>query len=192
MNRPAWSGRRGLLTAALLVAPALTISPPSRTARADGLPFTIASPDFRAGGPLSTRNEWGGGMGCHGGNVAPRLTWSGVPAGTRSFALTVVDPDAKVPGGFVHWVVYNIPGAWRFMYGNAPQGTTGGTSGFQARSYNGPCPPVGDRPHHYHFTLYALNVATLGSPGLTRTTLQRALAGHVLGSTEVIGTFQRP
>lgn len=137
------------------------------------------------------RNEWGGGMGCHGSNVAPRLTWHGVPTGTRSFALTVVDPDAQVPGGFVHWVVYNIPGTWRFMFGNAPRGTTGGTSGFGARSYNGPCPPVGDRPHHYHFTLYALDVTTVGGPGLTRVALLRAMRGRILSTTEVVGTFQR-
>jgi Raf kinase inhibitor-like YbhB/YbcL family protein len=160
--------------------------------KAAGLPFTLSSPDFRAGGRLSVRQEWNGGMGCHGGNVAPRLTWRNVPTGTHGFALTVVDPDAKVPGGFVHWVVYNIPGTWRSLAGNAPRGTTGGTSSFQARSYNGPCPPVGDRPHHYHFTLYALNVAWLAGPGLTRAALQRAMTGHILGSAEVVGTFQRP
>jgi Raf kinase inhibitor-like YbhB/YbcL family protein len=186
--------RRGATLLAVLAATAFTLRPPSVTARAAGAagpPFTISSPDFRPGGPLAVRNEWNGGMGCDGGNVAPRLTWREVPAGTRSFALTVVDPDAKVPGGFVHWVVYNIPGTWRFMFGNAPRGTTGGTSGFGARSYNGPCPPVGDRPHHYHFTLYALDVATLGGPGLMRAALLRAIRGHILGVTEVVGTFQR-
>jgi len=191
MSRTALSRLSAVLSASVIVAAAGVCGPGRLTAAATA-PFTLSSPDFRPGGPLSVRNEWGGGMGCHGGNVAPRLTWRGVPPGTRSFALTVVDPDAKVPGGFVHWVAYNIPGAWRFMYGNAPQGTTGGTSGFQARSYNGPCPPVGDSPHHYHFTLYALDVASLASPGLTRGALLRAVGGHVLGSAEVVGTFRRP
>ncbi len=155
--------------------------------------FSLRSPDFRDGAPLSTVNEYNGGMGCHGGNVAPRLTWGGVPAGTRGFALTVVDPDVKtVPNGLVHWVAYNIPGTWRYMYGNAPHGTTGGTSSFKATSYNGPCPPLHGSPHHYHFTLYALNISSISTPGLTRDALGRAVAGHVLATAQLVGTFQRP
>src|SRR5690348_7923475 len=107
MDRPIVRGRRAR-RAVLLVAATLMVPLPGVTAGAARSPFTISSPDFRPGGPLSVRNEWNGGMGCHGGNVAPRLTWRGVPTGTRSFALTVLDPDAPVPGGFVHWVVYNI------------------------------------------------------------------------------------
>lgn len=179
----------------LLLALGALLAVPSATTVATTVaaPFTLSSPVFRYGAPLSMANEYGGGMGCHGGNMAPRLTWSSVPAGTRGFALTVVDPAVKTaPNGFVHWVVYNIPAVWRFMYGNAPFGTTGGTSNFGVRSYNGPCPPLHDAPHHYHFTLYALDVSSIRASGLTRDALVRVIAGHVLGTAQLIGTFQRP
>lgn len=184
----------GLLIAAPMVAAATGTSAASASRTPRAAVFGLSSPDFQNGAPLSTRNEYGGGMGCRGGNAAPRLTWGGVPAGTRGFALTVVDPDAKAaaPNGFVHWVVYNIPGTWRYMYGNRPRGTTGGTSGFRATNYNGPCPPLHDPTHHYYFTLYALNVPHLAGPGLTRDELTRAVAGHVLGTAQLVGTFQRP
>jgi len=181
----------GMMGKTLMFALAILLGSPA--AAGASATFTLSSPAFRDGAPLSVANEYGGGMGCRGGNRAPRLTWSGVPAGTRGFALTVVDPDVTaVPGGFVHWVVYNIPASWRYMYGNGPLGTTGGTSGFGARSYNGPCPPLHSSPHHYHFTLYALNLPALATPGLTRDALLRAISGHVLGTAQLIGTFQRP
>ncbi len=157
-------------------------------------PFSLTSPDFSNGGVISTSHE-ANSFGCNGKNIAPRLNWSSVPAGTRGFALTVVDPDAPkaiAPTGFVHWVAYNIPGTWRYMYGNAPTGTTGGVNSGGMRSYLGPCPPVHGLPHHYYYTLYALNVSFVGGPGLTRDALQRAVAGHVLGTAQLIGTFQRP
>lgn len=156
--------------------------------------FTLTSPNFVNGGTLSVSQE-ANSFGCHGGDIAPRFSWSNVPSGTRSFAFTVVDPDASktvAPTGFVHWVAYNIPATWRFMYGNAPYGTTQGANGAGIRGYLGPCPPVHDKPHHYHFTLYALNVSYVASPGLTRDALQRAVVGHVLATAELIGTFQRP
>ncbi|GAC1435860.1 MAG: Raf kinase inhibitor-like protein YbcL [Chloroflexota bacterium] len=156
--------------------------------------FTLSSPDFRSGSALSVRNE-ANSYGCHGGNVAPRLVWSNPPAGTRSFALTVVDPDAPkaiAPTGFVHWVVYNIPATWRFINGNAPRGTTPGTNGAGMGSYLGPCPPLHDRPHHYYFTLYALSVSALTPAGLRRDALVGAVRGHVLGAAQVVGFFQRP
>ena len=156
--------------------------------------FTLSSPDFRAGGAIPAIHE-ANNFGCHGGNVAPRLVWSNPPLGTRSFALTVVDPDAPkavAPTGFVHWVAYNIPPTWRFINGDAPRGTTPGLNGAGMGSYLGPCPPLHDRPHHYYYTLYALNVSMLAPAGLRRDALMRAIRGHVLGAAQVVGTFQRP
>ena len=105
----------------------------------------------------------------------------------------MVDPDVRaVPHGFVHWVVYNIPAGWRFMVGNAPRGATEGITGFGVGRYNGPCPPRRDPPHHYVFTLYALNVSQLMGHGLTRAGLLRAIGGHVVGMARLVGKFQRP
>ncbi len=157
--------------------------------------FTLSSPDFRAGGVISLPHE-ANIAGCHGANVAPRLMmWSGPPMATRGFALTVVDldaPKAIAPTGFTHWVAYNIPATWRHMYGNAPTGTTSGANGAGLRGYLGPCPPLHDRPHHYYYTLYALDVASVGPAGLRRDELLRAMTGHVLATTQLVGTFQRP
>jgi Raf kinase inhibitor-like YbhB/YbcL family protein len=124
--------------------------------------------------------------------MEPVLRWRGVPAGTRSFALQVVDPDAKVPRpGFVHWVAYNIPPSWRTLGPGSPHIYTNGKNGTGKIGYIGPCPPIGDPPHHYHFTLYALNVAQLSGPPLTQRALQQSIKGHVLGAATLIGTFQR-
>src|SRR5581483_6846395 len=92
---------------------------------------------------------------CGGSNRKPALHWANVPAGVRSFALVERDPDAPVPGGFYHWVVYNIPATARSLDGSPAAKTGTSTTGHAA--YYGPCPPPGQR-HHYVFTLYALDV----------------------------------
>ncbi len=132
---------------------------------------------------------------CGGAGVSPQLAWDAAPAGTASFALLVLDPDA--PGRtFVHWVLYDLPAATRALpegvpaQGELPDGSRQGRNDFGSLGYGGPCPP-GHTPHHYHFTLYALD-AKLNLPvGATRAQVEAAMKGHVLASGELVGVFQR-
>ena len=108
------------------------------------------------------------GFGCTGGNVSPQLAWTGAPAGTKAFALTVFDPDAPTGSGWWHWIVVNIPGSATELAagasGNAskmPAGALETRTDFGKSGYGGPCPPAGDKPHHYIFTLYALKADKL-------------------------------
>jgi Raf kinase inhibitor-like YbhB/YbcL family protein len=153
--------------------------------------FSLTSPAFHDGRPLPTSAEYHG-FGCTGGNIAPTLRWSGVPAGTRSFALLLVDPDAPRPGGWVHWVLYNIRATATGLDAHTATRYTGGTNNFGQHTYDGPCPPLHDRPHHYIFTLYALNMAHISGPSATSARLLAAMHGHILGSARLTGTFQRP
>jgi Raf kinase inhibitor-like YbhB/YbcL family protein len=154
---------------------------------AAGQPFTLRSPDFRNGAPIPAIHAYHG-NGCTGRNVAPTLVWASVPLQTRSFALTVVDPDA---GGWVHWVVYNVPATWRTLGAHSPQRFDQGMTSFRTRGYGGPCPPANGQVHHYVFTIYALNVAHLAGHTLTRDAVMRAMRGHILGTATLIGTFRR-
>ena len=152
-------------------------------------PFTITSPDFTDGGPLSTKNE-NNKFGCTGSNISPELDWKNVPAGTQSFALLMSDYDAPLAGGFHHWIVYNIPGSARELHGN--HAFTEGTNSFGLIGYGGPCPPATGETHHYLFLLYATNIANIGGQGLKFSGVIHAIHGHVLGATSIIGTFSLP
>lgn len=123
--------------------------------------FLLRSPSFD-----STRvvpeNFVFNGMGCHGENLSPALEWKGAPEGTMSFAITVMDPDAKKAGGWRHWTVINIPKEVNSLPEGAsgnkglPEGSVELENDFKMQQYGGPCPPTGDRPHRYVFTIYAL------------------------------------
>ena len=109
------------------------------------------------------------GFGCEGGNISPALSWKDPPPGTKSFAITVYDPDAPTGSGWWHWVVFNIPGDVRALVGGAgtagsgklPKGAVQSITDFGMPGYGGPCPPRGDRPHRYIFTVHALKVDKL-------------------------------
>lgn len=130
--------------------------------------FTLTSPDIRDGGTISMAQVFNG-FGCKGQDISPALHWSGAPAGTQSFAVTIYDPDAPTGSGWWHWVVFNIPanvtglpaGAGDAHAHTLPAGAVQARSDFGFSNYGGPCPPVGDAPHHYHVTVYALKVAKL-------------------------------
>lgn len=128
--------------------------------------FTLKSKDL--GGQISNAQMLNA-FGCNGENKSPQLEWSNAPAGTKSFAVTMYDVDAPTGSGYWHWVVYNIPattGELKQDAGNVskkllPVGAIQGNSDFGVPGYGGPCPPVGDRPHAYIFTVYALSVDEL-------------------------------
>jgi Raf kinase inhibitor-like YbhB/YbcL family protein len=100
--------------------------------------------------------------GCDGGNVSPAVSWKDPPTGTKSFALTLYDPDAPTGSGWWHWQVWNIgPTVTGFAEGQVPAGVAQGKGDVGRRGYLGPCPPPGSGPHRYVFTIYALKVDKL-------------------------------
>jgi Raf kinase inhibitor-like YbhB/YbcL family protein len=127
--------------------------------------FTLESAEVKPNSNVAEAHVFKG-FGCEGGNVSPSLTWKNAPAGTRSFAVTVYDPDAPTGSGWWHWVVFNIPGNVTSLpkgignpaSGQTPKGAVQSKTDFGKTGYGGPCPPKGDKPHRYVFTVYALNV----------------------------------
>ena len=134
------------------------------------------------------------GFGCTGQNLAPALHWQGQPAGTRSFAVTVYDPDAPTGSGWWHWVVLNLPASTDALPegGALPAGARGVHNDFGTTTWGGPCPPIGDTPHHYVFTVYALDVPQLDVPDNATAALAGfMLHGHVLGKAQQTLTYGR-
>ena len=120
---------------------------------------------------------------------APALEWSGVPDGTKSFAVVVHDPDAPLVDGFTHWVAYNIPGDASGIPEDG-EGVTQGTNSFGNQGYNGPAPPEGHGPHHYYFWVYALDEDRQLEAGLDRRALLDRIEDHVIEQARVIGTYE--
>jgi Raf kinase inhibitor-like YbhB/YbcL family protein len=123
-----------------------------------------------------------------------------VPAGTKSLAVILDDPDAPMPVPFVHWVVYNIPGSASGLPAGLPAGThlhepasiagtTQGLSGLRQPRYFGPRPPAG-KVHHYNFKVYALDLEPNLPEGLNKDELLARIEGHVLGEGRLIGTYE--
>jgi len=128
---------------------------------------------------------------CGGSNLSPQLRWSGVPSGTRSLALVLHDPDAPHPGGFYHWVVYDLPPRSGELAAAAPiPASRSGRNDSGSIGYFGPCPPPG-KLHHYHLTLYALDVAVRSMQPLDAEELQQRMRGHILAQTELVAVLQR-
>jgi Raf kinase inhibitor-like YbhB/YbcL family protein len=149
----------------------------------------MRSADFSDGGVIPARAM---ALECGGENRSPQLAWSGVPRASKSLALIVHDPDAPIPGGFFHWVVYNLPPTTRELSAGAKLAAqqVGETSAGTA-AYYGPCPPPGP-VHHYVFMLYALDIAHVSADvPLTATQLQARIAGHVLARGVFHGTETR-
>ena len=136
-------------------------------------------------------------------NVSPALAWTGAPAGTRQFAMVFDDPDVVFGGQtFVHWVVYKIPGPAKGLPAELPidvvtlttppeiAGAIQGLSGFKRPFYRGPAPPPG-KPHHYTFTVYALDAELPLESGLTRNQLMEAMKGHIIGQGSLVAIYER-
>jgi hypothetical protein len=128
----------------------------------------LTSPQLQPGGRLGTAQVFFG-FGCTGGNTSPALHWEGAPKGTKSFAVTIYDPDAPTGSGWWHWLIFNIPAnvshlpenAGNLTSGLAPEGSIQSMTDFGKPGYGGACPPVGDKPHRYQFTLFALDIEKL-------------------------------
>ncbi|MDB5823813.1 MAG: kinase inhibitor [Herminiimonas sp.] len=175
--------------------------------------FTLSSPDL-TGGTFDQKFILNG-FGCSGQNISPAIEWSNVPAGTKSLALQVFDPDAPSGSGFWHWAVYDIPPTATGLPQGAgndpnllPAGAFGGTTDLFDTgltngngNYGGPCPPQGDAPHRYIFTLYATAVDKLevaggvpktGTAGLYGFVLNKGLGAGLLGKATFTAKFGRP
>jgi Raf kinase inhibitor-like YbhB/YbcL family protein len=133
--------------------------------------FTLSSSTIKPNSTLTEAQVFNG-FGCSGKNISPELKWSGAPQGTKSYAVTVYDPDAPTGSGWWHWVVYNIPpsatglpeGAGTADGKGLPAGSVQGRTDFGAPGFGGACPPPGDKPHRYVFTVYALKIYKLDLP----------------------------
>ena len=126
-----------------------------------------------------------------GDNISPPVKWSGAPQDTKEFALICHDPDAPLPYGFTHWVVYGIPAdVTGIGEGEGKNAFTEGTTGYGEQGWGGPAPPLGHGPHHYYFWLYALDTALNLKPGLTREQLLDAIADHVTVQARLVGIYE--
>jgi Raf kinase inhibitor-like YbhB/YbcL family protein len=129
---------------------------------------------------------------CGGENVSPALSWNNAPRGTRSFALTIFDPDAK-PSGWWHWIMVDIPPSERAMNrGSLPTGAMGLTNDFGDTRYDGPCPPIGSGTHRYIFTFWALPVTHAPLEATSKGPVTLAwLSSHALAKAELTGFYRR-
>jgi Raf kinase inhibitor-like YbhB/YbcL family protein len=154
--------------------------------------LSITSTAFRHEGPIPSEFT------CDGADRSPPLAWTGAPAGTRSFALIMDDPDAPDPKApkmtYVHWVLYDIPASVTSLaeavdVDREATGTREGTNDWKRTGYGGPCPPIGR--HRYFHKLYALDtlIGDLGTP--TAQDLTEAMRGHVLDEAVLMGTYER-
>lgn len=165
-------------------------------------PFQLTSPDLPPGKPIAeqyTANAFG----CHGGNQSPALRWSSAPAGTRSFAVTIFDPYKPPASGWWHWIIYDLPATTTGLPRQA--GSVGG-EGLPAGAkqvlpdgdapqphYYGPCPDVGDPPHHYVITVYALSVDHLEVPSTaTAADVDYVIASKAINRASITRSYRRP
>jgi Raf kinase inhibitor-like YbhB/YbcL family protein len=146
------------------------------------MPLTLTSPAFVDGDTIPMQFT------CDGDNMPPPLNWSPGPGGTRSFALTMEDRDA--PGGeFVHWVLYDIPAEETGWPGDGSGKTM--RNSFGDSGYGGPCPPAGDSPHRYVFSIHAVDVRHLELGGESVLDLRAGLAAHSIARGQLIGRYGR-
>lgn len=179
---------------------ALAIGAITATA-ANAQAMKLTSPDIKDGGTIASEQVFDK-FGCTGKNISPALSWSGAPSGTKSFALSIHDPDAPTGSGWWHWVVFNIPASTTSLPKDAgdpkkglmPKGAVQSLTDFGFAGYGGPCPPKGDKPHHYHITVFAVDVAEL--PDAKDASASAALVGfdlhfHTLAKATLIGLYGR-
>jgi len=154
--------------------------------------MNLTSDTFEAGGTTPDSMVYDD-FGLSGGNTSPHLWWNDVPEGTRSFAVVCHDPDAPTSGGFYHWVMFDIPGDARELApGATPAGAILGHQDYGKKGYGGMCPPPGPA-HRYDFTLFALDVPSLGlDANATGALVEFAAGAHTLATATLTGTYARP
>jgi hypothetical protein len=181
---------RPLLIAALAAGGLPAVTDPLRAEEA--MSMTLTSTAFAHNGPIPAKYT------CEGDDISPPLRWEGVPAGTRSVALIVDDPDAPDPKApkltWVHWVLFNLPADTTGLgegipAGKLPAGTGEGLNDWKRTGYGGPCPPIGR--HRYFHKLYALDTTLTGLNKPTKAHLEAAMRDHILARAELIGTYQK-
>lgn len=157
--------------------------------------FTITSTAFTANGEIPKAYT------CSGKDISPALQWTDPPAGTKSFAIVMEDPDAQPVVGYtwIHWVAYNIPPSTRGLKEGLPKTAAltpaegavmlQGVTSFKSPGYGGPCPPEGTGVHHYHFTLYALSIPPELPEGMTKKMLLASIRGKITGEAKLTGTY---
>lgn len=161
--------------------------------------FTLTSPDITDGASIAAHFEFNG-FGCTGRNESPALHWSHAPIGTQSFAVTVYDPDAPTGSGWWHWFAIDLPGGCTHLPPNA--GAEGGAylvagarqirNDYGVHAWGGVCPPVGDPPHRYIFTVHALSVARLDIPDHASAALAGFMVNaHTLAKASFTATYGR-
>jgi Raf kinase inhibitor-like YbhB/YbcL family protein len=149
----------------------------------------LTSPAFTGGGEIPVKYS------CNGQSISPPLDWGEGPAGTASFALILEDPDAQVKN-FTHWVIFNLPPDTQSLPEAIPtdatlaSGALQGKNGGGSTRYIGPCPPKGS-PHHYRFTLYALDKSLDLVAGASKDQVLQAMQGHILAQSQLVGLYQR-
>ncbi len=145
--------------------------------------LTLSSPVFENNGFIPVQYT------CDGKDINPTLSIENIPVNAKSLALIVDDPDAPM-GTWVHWVLWNIhPDTKEIKENSLPAGAEQGMNDFRKRRYGGPCPPSGT--HRYFFRLYALDIMLNVSPASTKADLEKAMRGHIIEQTEVIGLYKR-
>ena len=161
--------------------------------------FRLDSPDIEVRKAIANKHVFKG-FGCEGENISPALTWRGAPAGTKSFAVTVYDPDAPTGSGWWHWVVYNLPATTSSLLAGAgdptkkqlPAGAVQGRTDFGTPGFGGACPPPGDKPHRYIFNLYALKADKLElPPDATAAMVGYNLNANRIGKASFTGQYGR-
>ena len=167
---------------------------------ADAQGMSLTSADLKEGATISNEQVLKG-FGCNGGNLSPELGWSGAPPGTRSFAVSIFDPDAPTGSGWWHWMVFNIPpgttslpkGAGDVKKKLLPKGAIQGRNDFGTDGYGGPCPPAGDKPHHYQITVFAVDVDKLpdAKDNAASALVSSALRSHSLAKATLTGLYGR-
>jgi len=145
----------------------------------------ITSSAFASLGKIPKKNSG------YGENLSPPLEWTGDPRNTREFALVCFDPDAPLPHGFTHWVVYGIPrSVTKLSEGQKADAFTPGLNDTKRTGYMGPLPPEGHGPHHYYFWVYALDAELELEPGMNLKEFWDAIEGHVLEQARLVGVYE--
>ncbi len=161
--------------------------------------FVLSSHQVKSGGRLSNKQVFKG-FGCDGENQSPSLSWQGAPAGTKSYALTLYDPDAPTGSGWWHWVIFNIPASTHSLEedagdiksGKAPKGSIQSKTDFGEAGFGGACPPEGDKPHHYQFKIYALDIDQIPlTQAASGAMVGFYLKQHALAQAQLEATYSR-